>query len=155
MKIDRIFVDGKVETIKEPDGEHWCLVNDVLVAWTHENDGVRFPERVQLKAGYRWDGASRPDFIGWLIPRGGVFLLASAVHDYAFKTRFPVWGGRISRKHADLLFLAMMRWLAADRVTAGWKAWAQVLLAETMYRAVRWFGEPTWDRHDAEFRKAK
>ena len=153
MKIVSVSVAGKFDTTRASDGEHWENVRDVWVYWTWEDGGYSHQEMRLIPRGFRWDGASRPDWIGWLIPRGGVFLLASAVHDDAFKERFFLSDGtRISRKHADMLFLELMRYLAAERVTDGWKAHAQIVLAETMYRAVRLFGEPVWDNHDSEFR---
>lgn len=153
MKITWVSVAGKFDSTRDPDGKHWEVVRDVWVHWIWEQDGREYREMRLLEKGFRWDGASRPDWTGWLVPRGGVFLLASAVHDMAFKWRFELADGtRISRKHADLLFLALMRHLAAERVTSGWKEPAQVMLARAMYRAVRLFGEPVWDKHDAEFR---
>lgn len=155
MKITYVSVAGKFDSTRAADRQHWENVRDVWVHWTWAQDGHEHREMRLLEKGFRWDGASRPDWTGWIVPRGGVFLLASAVHDMAFKWRFELADGtRISRKHADLLFLALMRYLAAERVTDGWKARAQIVLAETMYRAVRLFGEPTWDKHDAEFREA-
>ena len=153
MKITSVSAAGKFDTIRVRDDEHWENARDVWVHWTWSDDAGEYREMQLLERGFQWDGASRPDCVGWLVPRGGVFLLASAIHDLAFKERFELADGtRIARKHADLLFLALMRYLADERVTNGWKAHAQIVLAEAMYRAVRWFGEPVWDRHDSEFR---
>lgn len=155
MKITLVSTAGQFDTQRVRDDEHWENVRDVWVYWTWEEDGRRHHEMQLLDRGFRWDGASRPNWIGWLVPRGGVFLLASGIHDLAFKTRFYLADRtRIGRKHADMLYLALMRHLAEQRVTSGWKRPAQVWLAEVMYRAVRLFGEPTWDRHDSEFRSA-
>ena len=155
MNITSVSVAGKFDTTRADDREHWENVRDVCVYWTWEENGKSYNEMRLMERGFRWDGASRPNFIGWLVPRGGVFLLASGIHDMAFKERFFLSDGtRISRKHADMLFLELMRYLAAERVTSGWKDPAQVWLAEVMYRAVRLFGEPVWDRHDSEFKAA-
>lgn len=155
MKITLVSTAGQFDTQRVRDDEHWENVRDVWVYWTWEEDGRQHHEMQLLDRGFRWDGASRPNWIGWLVPRGGVFLLASGIHDLAFKTRFYLADRtRIGRKHADMLYLALMRHLAEQRVTSGWKRPAQVWLAEVMYRAVRLFGEPVWDRHDPEFREA-
>ena len=155
MRIIGVSVGGKFDTQRVRDDEHWENVRDVWVYWIWEENGHQYREMQLLEKGFRWDGASRPNWTGWLVPRGGVFLLASAIHDMAFKERFKLAdGSRITRKHADLLYLALMRHLAGQRVTSGWKEPAQVWLAGAMYRAVRVFGEPVWDKHDPEFREA-
>ena len=157
MDVRSVSVLGDFDSIPVGDGEHWTTKTEVVVLW-HWRPHGDYPwlaGRIDIPAGFRWDGASRPDFIGWLIPRGGVFLLASCVHDYCFKNRPELSDGmRISRQHTDMLYLALMENLAAERVTSGWKARAQVFLARVMWRAVRWFGEPVWDNHDKEDRVA-
>lgn len=156
MRADLVGVVGNFDSVldlRDPkDWGHRVTVSDVAVKWVWSRGGVFWGEIVEIPAGTRWDGASRPEFVGWLVPRWGVFSLASLVHDVCFRDR-PVLsdGTRMSRKHADLLFLAVMRSLSADRVAHGWKSGAQLWLADVMYRAVRWFGEAVWDRHDGEF----
>lgn len=159
MEIRDVSVIGNFDSIPVGDGEHWTTKTGIAVMWHWRPDGDEAwrTERLDIPAGSRWDGASRPDFIGWLIPRGGVFLLASLVHDYCFKNRpllfDPLYPPpRISRQHTDLLYLALMEKLAAERVDSGWKAPAQVAMARLMWRAVRLFGEPVWDKHDKEYR---
>ena len=154
MKIIDVKVVGKFDTERVRDREHWRNIRDIQLYWSwRDNEGFIHEETVILEAGFIWDGASRPNFIGWLIPRGGVFLLASGIHDLAFKTRFFLsTGKRISRQHADLLFLALMHYQADRRVNHGWKEPAQIVMAEVMYWSVRQFGEPVWDKHDSEFR---
>lgn len=157
MDVRNPAVTGNFDSIPVGDGEHWTTKAALAIRWEWRADGRLgwLSEELRIPAGYRWDGASRPDFVGWLIPRGGVFLLASLAHDYCFKERPALSDGvRISRQHTDLLFLALMRVLAAERVDTGWKARAQVLMAEVMWRAVRWFGELVWDAHDKEYRQA-
>ncbi len=154
MDVRSVTVEGKFDSIPAGDGEHWTTARPITLRWEWRADGGLgwVSERLFIADGYRWDGASRPDFVGWLIPRGGVFLLASLVHDFCFVQRpFLSDGKRISRKLTDMLFLSLMDGLAAERVS-GWKAPAQVQMAKVMYRAVRWFGEPVWDKHDGEFR---
>lgn len=149
-------ISGKFDSIPDPRRpQRRVTVNAIVVAWSWRPDGgdVWRTERLTIPQGFSWNGASRPDFVGWLIPQWGVFSLASLIHDYCFVSR-PILsdGARISRQHTDLLFLALMTSLTAERVDAGWKAPAQVVMAKVMYRAVRWFGEPVWDRHDKEYR---
>lgn len=159
MDVRNVSVAGNFDSIPVGDGEHWTTADAVTVGWQWRPDGSDAwrSEAISIPSGFRWDGASRPNFVGWLVPRGGVFLLASCVHDYCFKNRPLLLGdpryppSRISRQHTDLLYLALMEKLAAERVTAGWKARAQVVLARVMWRAVRWFGEPVWDKHDEEY----
>ena len=155
MDVRNVSVAGNFDSIPVGDGEHWTTKAAVSVVWEWRADGrlAWLTEELRIPAGSRWDGASRPNFVGWLIPRGGVFLLASCVHDYCFKNRPELSDGmRISRQHADMLYLALMEMLAAERVNSGWKARAQVAMARVMWRAVRWFGEPVWDTHDEEYR---
>lgn len=160
MDVRNPAVIGNFDSLPVGDGGHWTTKAALAIRWEWRADGRLgwLSEELRIPAGYRWDGASRPDFVGWLIPRGGVFLLASLVHDYCFKERPLLLGdprqppSRISRQHTDMLFLALMRMLAAERVHTGWKARAQVVMASVMWRAVRWFGEPVWDAHDKEYR---
>ncbi|MBK8189042.1 MAG: DUF1353 domain-containing protein [Vampirovibrionales bacterium] len=155
MRLRNVRIEGDFDSIPIPgDDEHRLTARAVWIAWEWRTDGddAWRSERLMIPDHTRWDGASRPGIVGWLVPRWGVFSAASLGHDYAFRHRpFLSNGQRISRKHTDLLFLALMRRLASERVTGGWKAAAQLWLAEVMYRAVRWFGESTWDKHDAEF----
>lgn len=149
-------VDGKFDSVPVTgDRGHRTTKVDITVGWEWRPDGSApwRQERLHIPAGERWDGASRPDFIGWLIPRWGVFSLASLVHDYCFGDRpYLSDGMRISRQHTDVLYLAAMEALAAERVSGERKARSQVAIANVMYRAVRWFGEWTWNKHDDEFR---
>lgn len=157
MDVRNVRIEGKFDSVPVGDGEHWTTQTPLWIRWEWRADGA-LPwrdESLYIADGYRWDGASRPNVVGWVIPRGGVFLLASLVHDFCFGERpFLSGGERISRKLTDLLYLELMGNLAAERVTDGWKAPAQVQLAKVMYRAVRWFGSPVWDKHDGEFRRA-
>jgi len=157
MEIGVVNISGDFQSEPDPrypeDRDHRISLNAVSVHWTWRYDGdepwhfelLFIPDRT------RWDGASRPDFVGWIVPRFGVFSLASLVHDVCFETRpFLSTGFRISRKHTDALFFAIMEELAEKRV-GGWKYSSQLLLAKVMHKAVRLFGEATWDNHDPEY----
>lgn len=133
------------------DREHRLTAGAFGIIWEWRADGSMpwRTERLHIASQTRWDGSSRPDAVGWLIPRWGVFSLASLIHDECFRNGPHLSdGNRISRKHADLLFLALMRTSAEERVTTGWKAPAQLAMADVMYKAVSWFGAPTWNRHE-------
>ncbi len=158
MRICNVSIIGRFDSVPDPsdlsDPSHRVLVSDIEVRWLWRA-ARRDPwlaESLSLYAGTRWDGASRPDFTGWLVPRWGVFSAASLVHDICFGSR-PMLSNkeRISRKHADMLYLHLMRELAEGRVESGMKELTQLWLAEAMYSAVRWFGAPVWDKHDEEF----
>ena len=153
VKIGRIIgkFDSELDR-RKPD--HRVNVRDVTVEWLYRPDGSEpwRTEQLTLEAGESYDGATRPEIVGSLVPRFGVFTLADFVHDKCFRDRPPMSDGvRISRQHTDLLFYALMIHIAKERVTKGWKAKAQLLLARAMYTAVRWFGPDTWNRHDKEF----
>lgn len=155
MKVRNFRYEGKFDSVMDRRRPHRRVtVNAIWPAWEWRPDGADEwrAERLFIPAGFSWNGASRPAAVGWLIPQWGVFSLASLVHDLCF-TDGPALsdGSRITRKHTDLLFLAAMDALAAERVDTGWKAPAQLAMAEVMYRAVRWFGADMWNAHD--FRK--
>ncbi len=155
MRIRNIEIVGKFDSAADPHKSgNRVNVNPVSIKWQWRPDGDMpwRDETLFLAEGRSWDGASRPDFVGWLVPRWGVFSLASVAHDECCGNRpFLSGGERISRKLTDLLYLELMRVLADQRVSGGWKAPAQIALAEVCYRAVRWLGEATWSRHNKEF----
>ena len=157
MEIGAANIFGDFQSEPDPrdraDKGHRVTIHAVTLHWTWRTDGDDpwRPELLFIPNRTRWDGASRPDFVGWVVPRFGVFSLASLVHDVCFETRpFLSNGLRISRKHTDALFFAIMEKLALERV-GGWKYRPQLRLAKVMHKAVRLFGETTWDRHDEEF----
>lgn len=150
MKVFNLAISGGFDSVPDPsdprDPKHRVLVRDIAVTWFWEQNGQRHYEMLPLFAGTRWDGASRPDFIGWLVPRWGAFSPASLVHDICFGSRPMLADGtRIIRKHADLLFLAIMQLYAKDVF--------QLWLAHSMYLAVDLFGAHMWNKHDDEWRK--
>ncbi len=156
MRLRNIIVHGNFQSEWDTDNpDNRVLVHDVAITWEHRPDGAFAwdSERLDIAAGYSWDGASRPSIVGWAVPRWGVFSVASLVHDFCFGERpFLASGDRISRKMTDELYLEIMNAEAKRRVDSGWKAPVQIRLAEVMYRAVRWFGAPVWNKHDVEFR---
>lgn len=117
--------------------------------WRDDGDEDWIGEAIVVPGNFRYDGSSRPAVVGWFIPRWGFSSEASCVHDFCFKTRPALKSGaRISRKLTDEVFFAYLKWRAGSAASTQYK----IRLAELMYRAVRWFGEPTWDKHDEEFR---
>lgn len=120
--------------------------------WQDETSRER--RRIIIPAGYPFNGASVPR-ICWtltgLLPTG-VHLGAAAIHDYLYQRRgylirdelqrhdqasgqwVPV-AALWNRKMADDLFRRIMR-------DAGEVAWKR----EAMYRSVRLFGGPAWNR---------
>lgn len=155
MDVRNVSWTGKFDSIVDPKRPHRRVtVNAIWVKWQWRPDGS-MPWRDEIlfiPANTSWDGTSRPSIVGWLVPRWGVFSLASLIHDFCFVTGpFLTDGSRITRKHTDMLFLEVMRELAKARVDQGWKAPAQLALADVMYTAVRWFGPATWNKH--EFRQ--
>ncbi len=145
-------VEGKFDSLPIlGDPGHRRLATDIAVEWEARYDGDRpwRKERAEGKSGEKWDGNSRPDFIGWLIPRWGVNSLASFFHDQFFGDGHVLSDGtQITRKEADLVFLEAMKYSAAERVNVGWKAPAQLFMADVMYNSVTWFGGGMWNAHD-------
>jgi len=83
---------------------------------------------ITLRAGFRWNGASIPRWLWWLVgsPFHPLFMVASAFHDALYQ-----YGSRlgITRREADDLFFALLR---ADGVS--------LVRASAMWLAVRAFG---------------
>lgn len=175
MQIEIVSVVGRFDTAPDPrrptDKQHRIIVNDVEITaqYRRSSDAAWIVFVVELAAGMSYDGSSRPELVGFLIPRFGIFSLAAGAHDKLFEGRDELPDGtRIDRKMTDLLFLRLMEWLAVQRigwnppagwlakvkwfVTGGWKYPAQLLMARVMYRAVRQFGGMVWNKHDPEFR---
>lgn len=96
-----------------------------------EVDGLE----IWIPRGYRFDGASIPQFLWGII--GSRFepdrLLAALRHDWAYLTHCA------TRKQADALF-------RADLHAAGVAAWKR----EAMYSAVRAFGGGSWPTSEAD-----
>jgi uncharacterized protein DUF1353 len=155
MNITLISISGDFQSVPDPsdptDSTHRVLLNDIGLDWwwrEHNADPWRH-ERLDFYAGTRWDGASRPWLVGWLIKRWGLFSPATLPHDICFGSRPRLSDGtRITRQHVDLLFLGIMQWLSATKGTS----W-DLTLAKVMFRVVRLFGAGTWNKHDAEFRQ--
>ncbi len=85
--------------------------------------------------GFHTDGASVPRFFWRLIPPGGLYAGAAAIHDYLYAHRVgedPL-GKKRARYEADLAFREGMD-------AAGVPAWKRA----TMFRAVRMFGWRGW-----------
>lgn len=165
MKILYARCEGTFDVIPVGGGRR-KTARPVDYLWAVEQDGVVRYERLSIEGGYNFDGTSRPGAVGWLVPRWGAGALASCFHDRCFTRRpFLSTGERISRKEADLVFLALwpippvpeMRATTVREyvkaVVARCRAAAARATAQVVYRAVRLFGEPVLDAHDSEFRK--
>lgn len=130
--------------------------------YTWQDEKTREWWRITIPAGYPFDGASVPR-ICWtltnLLPTG-THLGAAAVHDYGYQRRGRLLRGEVCIKKPDWEFAANEedRWMPLavawqDRKIwddlfrrimrdAGETAWKR----EAMYRAVRLFGGPAWNR---------
>lgn len=110
--------------------------------WTVSDDHVFRNEHHHVDADRKFDGTSRPWAVGWLVPRWGSGAVASLFHDDVYANR-PVLsnGERISRKEADLC------WLAFLHVASTWPTW----LMEAAWRGMHLFSAPTWNKHDPNF----
>lgn len=141
MKIVGVTDEGKFDSIAVPgDPGHRTLARDITRSWRVYTGGGAWTRcRWTVLAGRRWDGLSRPQSVAWLIPRWGIFSVDSLFHDDLYEKKPDVGLGEpIRRKHADLLFFAGMMSRVDVDIT-------RVALAESLYRAVWAFGEPTWN----------
>ncbi len=88
---------------------------------------------IQIKEGYKYDGASIPRF-WWRVagtPFTGKYTVASLVHDALYSAEiFP-------RKKCDLIFLEIM-----EDYKVGYFS------RLSKYNAVRWFGWSAWHSHN-------
>lgn len=108
--------------VRSPDDLR-VLTDDLVAEW----DGYV----IRVKRGYSTDGASIPRLAWRLIGHPWAqYLPAAIVHDVLYEAE--VW----DRKMADDCFRDLMAWLEVPAIKRA-----------TMYRAVRLFGGPTWDKH--------
>jgi hypothetical protein len=86
---------------------------------------------VSIPALWRWDGASIPRPLWWIIgrPKDPRFALASLVHDWICEEAET----RPQRVFGDAVFL----WLLRDAGVPAWRHYA-MFLAVTMYRRLVW-----------------
>lgn len=160
MKVEIVAIEGDFALAPSPRNRNKRIsVNRVAIEWIA--NGIR--ERVELPAGFEYDGASVPGVIRalvWLlrpmrdlIDPFGFAALPSGFHDWCFHARPALHDGiRIGRKYCDVVFLALLRYCAADTFRRAALRQAE-RVAVAMYVAVRLFGEDTWDRHDDKFRE--
>lgn len=84
---------------------------------------------IEVPVGFTTDFASVPRFLWPIFPPDGEYTQAAVMHDYLYRTHLR------TRKEADFIFLEFMGMLEVPR----WKA-------ETMYKAVRLFGQGPYDK---------
>lgn len=113
-------------------GEEWMLLDDYVISMTLE-DGAAVV--IEIPYGFRFDLASVPRWLWWIIAPFELSLPAPLVHDALYR-----WKGVIdtpiprvlTRKDADDIFLAIMESEEVSR----WRR-------RSAYRAVRMFA-PRW-----------
>lgn len=110
------------------DSRFSIVLNDLLVRAQICTGAV---VEVSIPALYRWDGASIPRPLWWIIgrPKDPRFALASLVHDWICEEAET----RPQRVFGDAVFL----WLLRDAGVAPWRHYA-MFLAVTAYRRVIW-----------------
>ena len=125
----------KVSTFRtdSADGRNFVLAVEA-VCWT---DVRRVFERVVLPVGSTSDGGSIPEFL-WSIPGFqpfGEFWRWYWLHDGLYRGEAITENAPWTREDADRLLLQGMQATAMP-----------LTLQEAIYRAVRDFGQPAWDR---------
>ncbi len=87
-----------------------------------------------MPEGFKYDGASTPRILWWVLPRDGVHRAAALIHDYLYVFEGDMPDGQtFTRKQADALFYKMLK----DYGVASWRA-------AVAYRAVRIAGYFFW-----------
>lgn len=90
---------------------------------------------ITIDSGFYWDGASIPRF-AWTIvgsPFTGYYTVAALVHDALYGSEI------IPRSECDRVF---------NEIMEDWNV--PIVKRQTMYRAVRWFGNGVWSKHTQE-----
>ncbi|MBL4761292.1 MAG: DUF1353 domain-containing protein [Gammaproteobacteria bacterium] len=107
-------------------GDLYVLQDDFV--YTGNGEFITVPE------GFKYDGASTPKFLWWVLPRDGIHRAAALIHDfiYVFEGKMPD-GQIFTRKAADKLFYNIM----VDYGVASWRA-------KIAHRAVRIVGYFYW-----------
>jgi len=120
-------------TGKRRKGRAVWTVYEPIVFTYYADDGD--PVTVSVPAGEETDFASVPRIFWRIIPPGGVYSGAAAVHDWHYKHRIheDTLGRTNARKLADYIFNEAMK-------AAGVKGWRRGM----MYRAVRLGGAGGW-----------
>lgn len=91
-------------------------------------------EFITVPKGFKYDGASTPKILWWILPRDGVHRAAALIHDYLYEFEGNMPDGQaFSRKQADTIFYKMLK----DYGVASWRA-------AVAYRAVRVAGYFFW-----------
>lgn len=75
------------------------------VSWNYWHGGMRF----DIPVGYRFDLASVPRGLWWLIAPFELSTLAPLIHDYLFELRGRFKGRTLTRKQVDKIFLQVMK----------------------------------------------
>lgn len=96
----------------------------------------RRPVRVEIQPGYRFDLASVPRGMWWLIAPFELSTLAPLIHDYLYEHKGRSQLCRLTRRQVDRVFLRIMRHEGVGRTRR-----------TLAYLAVRAFGWIYWDRH--------
>ncbi len=108
-----------------PNGEHWVLLDEFSYIYTIENEKTTYT----VPAKFVTDFASVPRFFWAVIPKTGKYTKAAVLHDFLY------WQKDVSRKHADIVFLAAMKDCGVGFFTR-----------KAMYYAVRVGGHLTYRR---------
>lgn len=123
-----ITLDRQI-TNRRPSGE--AAVLDKPVRFTVPSKNIV----IEIKAGFRYDGASIPRAVWALIgsPFTGKYLPAALLHDALYSAEI------FNRKTCDKIFLEYMR----DLGVSWWRR-------NSMWLAVRCFGGSVWRDHTAQ-----
>jgi len=87
-----------------------------------------------IPSGFRTDFGTVPWFVQWLIPRTGVWTLATVLHDWFIKHGIPA--GSITSRQTDGVFRRVLREEGVDPVRR-WLMWAGVRAAAPFSRGRR------------------
>ena len=120
----------KIPLVQIGDREWETLVP---VVWNDWRGGNRF----DIPAGYRFDLASVPKGLWWLIAPFELSTLAPLIHDYIYEHKGRFRGKHLTRREADRVFLRIMKHEGVGRTRRTLAYWA-----------VRAFGWIYWNRHE-------
>lgn len=115
------FVTPHWPTSEQIEADLWEVKREVV--WQAENEGGR------IAKGFKTDFASTPRILWPIFPPQAEYSMAAIVHDNLYRTHV------LKRRKADKVFYSLMRHLDVP----AWKA-------QTMYRALRWFGRGPYRR---------
>lgn len=131
----QIIGNLRMEWVSDTEG---MLIDPITFLWEDETGR----QEATAEPGFIFDGNSVPRLLQVFFPRWGRARIGSLIHDLAFMTRFKLAGDRVvSRKYADQVYWAFMLATGVPRPQAFCQRYG-----------VRWFGSPTWNKHDQEFR---